>query len=382
MKTSLVKTTLVVSLSASAIFGQSVFFFRVESDSASRITDVERNGWLTWTNAAPLGFFYLEGALSLQPTNTWHRVIYGETTNRTSTIQAPLQNPLVLFGVFPRSTNLWLGRPLDDWRKQIKSSGNEVRFASISEDERHILYLEANVIGTEDDFAVKHYDVQTDTTTTLVAHSGRTVDLDRNDNGYFFYIGNPPTAIFRRTLDGSTNALWIKDDGRAIDWFNQSRDGNRIMIISYDQGPPYHHRFVTFTAQGIFERLLFEGALDCYNSWLSPDGNQAVVSYRENDCSGAPHVIVYDLNTGAGQELSAIVTNGWPSSGGALFLVWTASNELLSFQTNLFFSPVDGHVTGNWSVPAGYDVFGCDMYWSWYVTDPSLTHILLLEKNP
>lgn len=382
MKTPLLKMALAISFLTSVAFSQNAFFFRVESDSPSRITDVESNGWLTWSNITTPSYFYLDGTLSLQSTNTWYRVVYGETTNRITSVQAPLKNPLVLFGMFPHSTNLWLGRPLDGWRTQIKSSGNYVRYVSISKDARHALYLEANTPDTEDDFAVKAYDVPTDTTTTLVAHAGRTVAFDENDDNYFFYIGNPPTGIFRRTLDGSTNTLWIQDAGREIDWFNQSRNGRRILIISYDQGSPYHHRFVTYTGQGVFERVLLEASLDCYNCWLSPDGNQAVVSYRENNCSGAPHVIVYNLNTGAGQELSAITTNGWPSSSETLFLVWTANDELLSLQTNLFFSPVDGHITGNWSVPAGYDVFGCDEDWQWYVTDSSLTHILRLEKNP
>ena len=54
-----------------------------------------------------------------------------------------------------------------------------------------------------------------------------------------------------------------------------------------------------------------------------------MVSYRDVDCSGQRHVIVYNLNTGAGQELPTIATNWWPSSACALFIAWNPYDELL-----------------------------------------------------
>jgi len=363
------------------VAAQETFFFRMESGTNTRITAIDRSGLLTWTNAATPTSFYLCGALSLTPTGAWHRVIYGETTNKTPAIQAPLVNPLVCLGGFPQGTNMWIGRPFDSLRKQIKSVGNRVRSLSVSGDEQHILYTEEIVSGTGD-YAVRHYDVLSNMTTTLITHVGQRVAFDRRDEGYFFYIGSPPTTIFRRALDGSAETPWITDAGHEISWFDQSPDGNRIMIKSGDAGPPYLDRFVTFTSQGVFERLLLDISLDGYNSAFSPAGDRAVVSYRDTDCSGQRHVIVYNLNTGAGQELPTIATNLWPTSSCALFIAWTPYDDLLVTGTNLFCSPVDGHVTGKVSLPSGYGLLGFDRDWSWYATDQSLSHILRLQRNP
>ena len=62
-----------------------------------------------------------------------------------------------------------------------------------------------------------------------------------------------------RTQPGS------RGSGHEISWFDQSPDGNRIMIESDDAGPPYLDRFATFTSQGVFERLLLETSFDGYN---------------------------------------------------------------------------------------------------------------------
>jgi hypothetical protein len=381
MKTTLLKTAISSVLLASAASAQETFFFRMESGTNTRITAIDRNGLLTWSNAVAPTSFYLSGALSLLPTGAWHRVIYGETTNRTTAIQAPLENPLVCLGGFPQGTNMWIGRPFDSWRRQIKSVGNRVRSLSVSRDEQHILYTEEIVSGT-DVYAVRHYDVLSNITTTLLTQVGRSVAFDRKDEGYFFYIGQPTTTIFRRALDGSSDTAWITDAGHEISSFGQSPDGNRIMLKSDDAGPPYLDRYVTFTSQGVFERLLLETSFDGYNSAFSPTGDRAVVSYRDVDCSGQRHVIVYNLNTGAGQELSTIATNLWSSSSCALFIAWTPYDDLLVTGTNLFCSPVDGHVTGKVSVPSGYGVLGFDSDWRWYATDQSLSHILRLHKNP
>ena len=132
----------------------------------------------------------------------------------------------------------------------------------------------------------------------------------------------------------------------------------------------------------MFERLLLEGAFDCYNSSFSPGGDQAVVTYRDGDCSGQRRVAIYNLNTGASRELPTIASNVWPSSSGALFISWSPYDGLLVLESKLFCSPVDGQVAGTWSAPAGYDVLGFDKDWRWHATDRSLVHILQLLKNP
>ena len=148
MKTTLLTIAVSSALLASAGFAQEAFFFRMESGGATRIIEIDRNGLLTWSNAVTPTSFYLSGILSLTPTGGWHRVIYGETANRTPAIQAPLANPLVCLGGFPQGTNGWIGRPFDSWRKQIKSVGNRVRSLSVSRDEQQILYTEEIVSGT------------------------------------------------------------------------------------------------------------------------------------------------------------------------------------------------------------------------------------------
>jgi hypothetical protein len=385
MKTTLLTIAVSSALLASAGFAQEAFFFRMESAGPTRIIEIDRNGLLTWSNAVTPTSFYLSGALSLTPTGAWHRVIYGETTNRTPAIQAPLANPLVCLGFSGQGTNMWIGRPFGASRVQIKNSGNRIRFVSVSRDEQHILYAEENVYGT-DDCAIRLYDVPSDMTTTLLTHAGHNLAFDLQDQRYFFYIGSPPsTTIFRRALDGSTDTPRITDAGHVISGFVLSPDGNRIMIKSGDAGPPYLDRFVTFTSQGAFERLLLEASFDGYNFSFNPAGDQAVVSYRDVDCSGERHVIVYNCNTGAGQEMPTIATNWWPSSSCALYIAWAPYDDLLvspNTGTNVFCSPVDGHVTGTVSLPSGYGLRGLDSDWRFYATDQSLTHILRLHKNP
>lgn len=369
------------ALVASAAFAQGTFFFRMESGTNTSITGIDRSGLLTWTNPGVRTSFFLLGCTLLSPTGEWHRVIYGETTNRTPIIQAPLANPLVCLAPFGQGTNVWIGRPFDSWRKLIKSTGNRLGSLSVAKNERHILYTEEIVSGM-DDYAVRHYDVLADTTTTHFPHAGKAVAFDWRDDGYFFYIASSRTTIFRRALDGSTDTPWITDAGHVIHSFGQLPDGG-IMIKSGDAGPPYLDRIATFTRQGFFERLLLEAAFDGFNYTCNPTADRAVVSYRDVDCSGQRHVIVYNLKTGAGQELPAIATNYWPTSSCALFIGWAPYDELWApFTTNLFFSPVDGHVTGNWSVPSGYGLLGVDSNGRWYATDQSLSHILRLQKNP
>jgi hypothetical protein len=381
MKTTLLTITLSGALLASASFAQETFFFRMESGAPTRILEIDRNGLLSWSNAVTPTSFCLSGALSLTSTGAWHRVIYGETTNKAPTIQAPVANPLVCLDPFGRGTNVWIGRPLDSWRKLIKSTGNRLGSGSVAKNERHILYTE-EILSGMDDYAVRHYDVLANTTTTIFPHAGKAVAFDLRDDNYFYYIASNRTSIFRRALDGSTDTPWITDAGHVIHSFAQLPDGG-IMIKSGDAGPPYLDRIATFTSQGVFERLLLETAFDGFNYTCNPIGDRAVVSYRDADCSGQRHVIVYNLNTGAGQELPTIATNYWPASSCAVFIGWAPYDELWApFTTNLFFSPVDGHVTGNWSVPSGYGVLGIDSNWRWYATDQSLIHILRLNKNP
>lgn len=381
MKTTPLITAVGGAVLASAAFAQETFFFRMESSGPTRIVEIDRTGLLTWSNGVTATSFYVSGALSLTPTGGWHRVIYGETTNQIARIQAPLANPLIVLGTFGRATNMWIARPFEAWRKQIKSSGNRV-WSCVSGDEGHILYAEENVPGAYD-CAVRLYDVASDMTTTLVANAGHNVVFDQRDQNYFFYIGSPPTTIFRRALDGSTDTPWITDAGHSIGGFAESPDGNRIIIKSSDSGQPYLDRFVTFTNQGTFERVLLETPFDGYNFSFSPAGDQAVVSYRDVDCNGQRHVVVYNLNTGAGQELPTIATNWWPNSSCAQWISWSPYDDLFVLGANIFCSPVDGHVTGTCSFPATYGALGgFDSDSRLYTTDQSLTHLLWLYKNP